>query len=216
MVPRGSSSTTPTQEPEGEPRKQLPSKWETWQEDGRGSPWLYRGQRWVSCARGKDVKCGLSAPYCQLKHYTTLIPQHKRAGDICACALDTQVRLYMDCEEYHRVAFTRSPQPLTFEASSGIFVGNAGGTGLPRFVVSLGGTCVLRVCIPGFREFNRLRVNVKSACSWRNRREVWSVACFTYEAWTLVFAGSLTTGQKKMRNEWPHAFTSSALSCESP
>lgn len=45
----------------------------------------------------------------------------------------------MDCEEYHRVAFTRSPQPLTFEASSGIFVGNAGGTGLPRFVVSLDG-----------------------------------------------------------------------------
>ena len=43
----------------------------------------------------------------------------------------------MDCEEYHRVAFTRSPQPLTFEASSGIFVGNAGGTGLARFVVSL-------------------------------------------------------------------------------
>lgn len=37
------------------------------------------------------------------------------------------------------MAFTRSPQPLTFEASSGIFVGNAGGTGLPRFVVSLDG-----------------------------------------------------------------------------
>lgn len=48
----------------------------------------------------------------------------------------SQVRLYMDCEEYHRVAFSRSPQPLTFEASSGIFVGNAGGTGLARFVVS--------------------------------------------------------------------------------
>lgn len=43
----------------------------------------------------------------------------------------------MDCEEYHRVDFIRTPQPLTFEASSGIFVGNAGGTGLPRFVVSL-------------------------------------------------------------------------------
>ncbi|XP_031706024.1 collagen alpha-1(XVIII) chain-like isoform X1 [Anarrhichthys ocellatus] len=48
-----------------------------------------------------------------------------------------EVRLYMDCEEYHRVAFTKSPQPLTFEASSGIFVGNAGGTGLPRFVGSI-------------------------------------------------------------------------------
>uniref|UniRef100_A0A087XA17 Thrombospondin-like N-terminal domain-containing protein n=1 Tax=Poecilia formosa TaxID=48698 RepID=A0A087XA17_POEFO len=48
-----------------------------------------------------------------------------------------EIRLYMDCEEYHRVAFTRSAQPLTFQTSSGIFVGNAGGTGLPRFVVSL-------------------------------------------------------------------------------
>ena len=51
--------------------------------------------------------------------------------------LATQVRLYMDCEEYHRVAFSRSPRPLTFETGSGIFVGNAGGTGLTRFVVSL-------------------------------------------------------------------------------
>lgn len=58
-----------------------------------------------------------------------------------------QVRLYMDCEEYHRVAFTRSPQPLTFEASSGIFVGNAGGTGLPRFVVSWDGTGFTRVSV---------------------------------------------------------------------
>ncbi|XP_069368637.1 collagen alpha-1(XVIII) chain-like isoform X3 [Paralichthys olivaceus] len=48
-----------------------------------------------------------------------------------------EVRLYMDCEEYHRVAFTRSPKPLTFEASSGIFVGNAGGTGLAKFVGSI-------------------------------------------------------------------------------
>ncbi|KAK7878198.1 hypothetical protein WMY93_031195, partial [Mugilogobius chulae] len=46
----------------------------------------------------------------------------------------TQVRLFMDCEEFNRVDFIRSDQSLTFEASSGIFVGNAGGTGLPRFV----------------------------------------------------------------------------------
>ncbi|XP_061878150.1 collagen alpha-1(XV) chain-like [Entelurus aequoreus] len=45
-----------------------------------------------------------------------------------------EVRLFMDCEEYHRVAFTRSPQPLTFETSSGIFIGKAGGTDLPSFV----------------------------------------------------------------------------------
>ncbi|XP_027861261.1 collagen alpha-1(XVIII) chain-like isoform X1 [Xiphophorus couchianus] len=48
-----------------------------------------------------------------------------------------EIRLYMDCEKYHKVAFTRSAQPLTFESSSGIFVGNAGGTGLPRFVGSI-------------------------------------------------------------------------------
>lgn len=53
----------------------------------------------------------------------------------------------MDCEEYHRVAFTRSPQPLTFEASSGVFVGNAGGTGLARFVVSLDGTGFIALCV---------------------------------------------------------------------
>lgn len=49
---------------------------------------------------------------------------------------EDEVRLYMDCEEYHRVAVQRSPWQLRFEASSGIFVGNAGGTGLERFVVS--------------------------------------------------------------------------------
>ncbi|CAL8238122.1 unnamed protein product, partial [Merluccius merluccius] len=49
----------------------------------------------------------------------------------------SEVRLYMDCEEYHRVAFSRSARPLTFEPSSGIFVGNAGGTGLDRFVGSI-------------------------------------------------------------------------------
>lgn len=47
-----------------------------------------------------------------------------------------EVKLYMDCEEHHRVAFHRSQKSLTFEPSSGIFVGNAGGTKLQRFVVS--------------------------------------------------------------------------------
>lgn len=47
-----------------------------------------------------------------------------------------EVRLYMDCEEHHRVAFSRSPDGLTFQPSSGIFIGNAGGTRLERFVVS--------------------------------------------------------------------------------
>ncbi|XP_040023449.2 uncharacterized protein LOC120811846 isoform X1 [Gasterosteus aculeatus] len=48
-----------------------------------------------------------------------------------------EVRLYMDCEEYHRVALNRSPRPLAFEARSGVFVGNAGGTGLAPFVGSI-------------------------------------------------------------------------------
>lgn len=51
----------------------------------------------------------------------------------CDCG---QVRLYMDCEEYHRVAFDRTNRALEFGPSSGLFVGNAGGTGLPKFVVS--------------------------------------------------------------------------------
>ncbi|XP_075682981.1 collagen alpha-1(XV) chain isoform X2 [Rhinoderma darwinii] len=45
--------------------------------------------------------------------------------------------LYMDCEEYQRVPFQRSLEPLTFEASSGIFVGNAGATGLEKFTGSI-------------------------------------------------------------------------------
>ncbi|XP_076827459.1 uncharacterized protein col15a1a isoform X2 [Brachyhypopomus gauderio] len=48
-----------------------------------------------------------------------------------------EVKLFMDCEEHHRVAFHRSQQRLTFQPSSGIFVGNAGGTRLERFVGSI-------------------------------------------------------------------------------
>lgn len=47
-----------------------------------------------------------------------------------------EVKLYMDCEEHHRVAFRRGQDGLRFEPSSGIFIGNAGGTRLERFVVS--------------------------------------------------------------------------------
>lgn len=44
--------------------------------------------------------------------------------------------LFMDCEEYQRVQFQRSAQALEFDPSSGIFVGNAGATGLEKFTVS--------------------------------------------------------------------------------
>ncbi|KPP58590.1 hypothetical protein Z043_123570, partial [Scleropages formosus] len=47
-----------------------------------------------------------------------------------------EVRLHMDCEEFHVAALRRGPRPLRFESASGIFVGNAGGTGLESFVVS--------------------------------------------------------------------------------
>lgn len=49
---------------------------------------------------------------------------------------ENDIVLFMDCEEYQRVQFQRSAQALFFEPSSGIFVGNAGATGLERFTVS--------------------------------------------------------------------------------
>ncbi|KAI4885746.1 hypothetical protein NFI96_011055, partial [Prochilodus magdalenae] len=48
-----------------------------------------------------------------------------------------EVKLYMDCEEHHKVAFHRTQEKLSFQPSSGIFVGNAGGTRLERFVGSI-------------------------------------------------------------------------------
>lgn len=47
-----------------------------------------------------------------------------------------EVALLMECEEHSHVLFQRSSRPLTFEPSAGIFVGNAGATGLERFTVS--------------------------------------------------------------------------------
>ncbi|GCB62674.1 hypothetical protein scyTo_0014526 [Scyliorhinus torazame] len=49
---------------------------------------------------------------------------------------DELVTLYLDCDEYHQSTFTRSRQALFFEPSSGIFIGNAGGAGLNKFIVS--------------------------------------------------------------------------------
>lgn len=47
-----------------------------------------------------------------------------------------EVTLLVDCEEHSHVPFPRSSRALAFEASAGIFVGNAGATGLERFTVS--------------------------------------------------------------------------------
>lgn len=47
------------------------------------------------------------------------------------------MRLYMDCGEAERTTFHRSPDRLTFSHNSGIFVSNAGSTGLDKFVVSV-------------------------------------------------------------------------------
>lgn len=46
------------------------------------------------------------------------------------------VALFMDCEEYQRLQFQRPARTLAFESGSGIFVGNAGATGLEKFTVS--------------------------------------------------------------------------------
>ena len=46
-----------------------------------------------------------------------------------------EARLYLDCGEAERSRFHRRPGPLTFSHKSGIFVANAGGTGLDKFVV---------------------------------------------------------------------------------
>ncbi|KAK7162994.1 hypothetical protein R3I93_007133 [Phoxinus phoxinus] len=48
-----------------------------------------------------------------------------------------EVRLYMDCEQFHSAPLKRSQQPLSFKPGSGIFVANAGSTGLERFVGSI-------------------------------------------------------------------------------
>ncbi|XP_067888322.1 collagen alpha-1(XV) chain-like isoform X2 [Heterodontus francisci] len=50
---------------------------------------------------------------------------------------DEVVTLYFDCDEYQQSHFTRSHQALFFEPSSGIFIGNAGGTGLNKFIGSI-------------------------------------------------------------------------------
>lgn len=47
-----------------------------------------------------------------------------------------EVRLYMDCGEAERATFHRRPDRLAFSHNSGIFVSNAGNTGLDNFVVS--------------------------------------------------------------------------------
>lgn len=46
------------------------------------------------------------------------------------------MHLFMDCGEAERKTFHRSPEKLTFSHNSGIFVANAGSTGLEKFVVS--------------------------------------------------------------------------------
>ncbi|KAI9542022.1 hypothetical protein NQZ68_025156 [Dissostichus eleginoides] len=48
-----------------------------------------------------------------------------------------EVRLYMDCGEAERTTFHRRPERLNFSHNSGVFVANAGGTGLDKFVGSI-------------------------------------------------------------------------------
>lgn len=56
---------------------------------------------------------------------------------ICQVVVEhEEVRLYMDCGEAERTNFHRRPERLAFSDNSGIFVANAGSTGLDKFVVS--------------------------------------------------------------------------------
>ncbi|KAA8586686.1 hypothetical protein FQN60_016382, partial [Etheostoma spectabile] len=48
-----------------------------------------------------------------------------------------EVRLFMDCGDSERTTFHRRPERLTFSQNSGIFVANAGNTGLDKFVGSI-------------------------------------------------------------------------------
>nr|XP_057924239.1 collagen, type XV, alpha 1b isoform X3 [Doryrhamphus excisus] len=50
---------------------------------------------------------------------------------------NNEVRLYMDCGEAERMTFHRRPERLAFSHNSGIFVANAGSTGLEKFVGSI-------------------------------------------------------------------------------
>ncbi|XP_056276339.1 collagen, type XV, alpha 1b isoform X2 [Pseudoliparis swirei] len=48
-----------------------------------------------------------------------------------------EVRLYIDCGEAERTTFHRRPERLNFTHNSGVFVANAGSTGLEKFVGSI-------------------------------------------------------------------------------
>lgn len=49
---------------------------------------------------------------------------------------NNEVRLHMDCGEAETKTFRRSSEKLSFSQNSGIFIANAGNTGLTKFVVS--------------------------------------------------------------------------------
>lgn len=100
-----------------------------------------RWARFTLTVQGSEV--GGTGRVCELRGFG-----HGLSGRMLLRLLVTQVRLYMDCEEYHRVAFSRSLRPLTFDTGSGIFVGNAGGTGLARFVVGGIFVFVMTSCLP--------------------------------------------------------------------
>lgn len=53
------------------------------------------------------------------------------------------VALYIDCEEFQRVPFTRSPHGLELERGAGLFVGQAGAADPDKFQV----TCAALLCV---------------------------------------------------------------------
>ncbi|CAL8276832.1 unnamed protein product [Lota lota] len=67
-----------------------------------------------------------------------------------------EVRLYMDCGEAELTVFQRGGAPLSFSHDSGVFVGNAGGTGLHKFVDTPGTSAAQR------RALSRLALSATS------------------------------------------------------
>lgn len=91
------------------------------------------------------------------------------------------------------MAFNRSLTPLTFNTSSGVFVGNAGGSGLPRFVVSQ----QQPPCVSFVTAHICHRLGVKT-----------SVLTSAAGTKLLFFGNSFTRSERR-----PRVFTSAALSC---
>ena len=95
---------------------------------------IYLGLRLSGVEDGQQrVILYYTEPSSQVSHEAAafLVPVMTHKWNYFAVVIQgEEVTLLVDCEEHGRVPFPRSSQALTFEPSAGIFVGNAGATGL--------------------------------------------------------------------------------------